>query len=565
MATPTGIRWRRSFAERHALESVEREIRSADTHGRRKYLREFVDAFRVYQAVLSPSQLESAVRSAGVVLVGDYHALPSSQRYAASLVEQLASRDPKPLLGLEMIFSRDQHILDEWLRGDIDESELRERIRFDFDWGYDWTPFRDLLLAARSHGVAVYGLDCMPRFDMRRIVARDRHAADKIAEMRQRHPGACIVALFGESHLAPTHLPETVAARLPGERILSVLQNVDALYWQAAGERGERVSAVRISDRAVCVFNSTPLEKYESYRLCLERWKQERAAPDLAPSFYNLIDALLRFLNIDKYSPTSSGSQPRFLVDLMPEVYGRSCPESFRRLLERKSVPANEIQGVLQQLEIRGSAYVPRLNVVLVTRFEMLHAAQDAAQFVHAVCSAGRYRSGEPPRSATADAIAPAEDRFYRSVVEEALADFGSRVLYPVRPAMREHDLYPLYAQSRETVEERSIYSYRDYMQMLDFLVLHKDYEQNLRGWVEPPGLLREGVLCAGEKFDFLTRTLGQILGSEVYDAWIAGRVAKRTLRSLFFRPLDAAGAARTLYFTIVRRIRKPRRRLLAA
>jgi hypothetical protein len=42
-------------------------------------------------------------------------------------------------LGVETIFSRDQHILDEWFRGEIDEAELRQRIRFELDWGYDWT------------------------------------------------------------------------------------------------------------------------------------------------------------------------------------------------------------------------------------------------------------------------------------------------------------------------------------------------------------------------------------------------------------------------------------------
>jgi hypothetical protein len=462
-----------------------------------------------------------------------------------------------------MIYSRDQHILDEWVRGEIDESELRERIRFDFEWGYDWAPFRDLLLAARARAAGVYGLDCMPRDDMRRIAARDAHAADKITEIRQRHPGAAILALFGESHLAPTHLPECVRRRLPRERVLTVLQNVDNLYWQAAGERGDRVCAVRVSTDTVCVFNSTPLEKYESYRLCLDRWKQERAAaPDLAPSYYNLMDALLRFLNIDKYSPTN-GTQPKFLVDLLPEVYSRASAEPLRKLLERRNADHAEIQSVLQRLEARGSCYVPRLNAMFVTRFQMLHAAEDAAEFVHAICS-GACSAGRP-RPAAVKVTASAEDVFYRTVLEQALADFGSRVLYPARPALREHDLYALYAQPREAVEERSIYNYRDYMQMLDFLVLHKDYEQNLRGWVAPPALLRDGFHLTGEKFGFVTRMLGQVLGSEIYDAWIAGRVAKRTLRSLFSRPLDAAGAARTAYFTIVRRIRKPRRRLLAA
>src|SRR5215469_14854815 len=65
-------------------------------------------------------------------------------------------------------------------------------------------------------------------------LARDRHAADKIAEIRQKHPGAVILILFGESHLAPGHLPHTLEEKLPAERTLTVLQNVDALYWRAA-------------------------------------------------------------------------------------------------------------------------------------------------------------------------------------------------------------------------------------------------------------------------------------------------------------------------------------------
>ena len=173
------------------------------------------------------------------------------------------------VLGVETIFSRDQHILDEWWRREIDAEELQQRIRFDLDWGYDWAPFYELLVTAREHADAIYGLDCMPREDLRKIGARDRHAAHKLAEIRQRHPNAVLMVLFGESHLAPGHLPKVVKERLPEERVLTVLQNVDALYWRAAGEPAERVEAVRVNDDVVCVFNSTPLEKYENYRLHL--------------------------------------------------------------------------------------------------------------------------------------------------------------------------------------------------------------------------------------------------------------------------------------------------------
>ena len=85
----------------------------------------------------------------------------------------------------------------------------------------------------------------------------------------------------------------------------------------------------------VCVFNSTPLEKYENYRLHLSRWgRTDEEGPDLAPTVYNLIDSLVRFLDINRYS-SHNGTQPKFLVDLMPEVYCRASDARLRQLLSR--------------------------------------------------------------------------------------------------------------------------------------------------------------------------------------------------------------------------------------
>ncbi len=219
MASTANLRSRRSAAQLHALAGVEREIRAQDSHSRRKYLREFNQAFSTYESVLTREQMHEALHGADIVLIGDYHALPAAQRYAASLFEQRALAGDRPVvLGVETIFARDQHILDEWWRREIDEAELRQRIRFDLDWGYDWTPFYELLVTARDHAEALYGLDCMPREDLRKIGARDRHAALKLAEIRERHPNAVIYVLFGESHLAPGHLPTNFASKCPTPR-----------------------------------------------------------------------------------------------------------------------------------------------------------------------------------------------------------------------------------------------------------------------------------------------------------------------------------------------------------
>ena len=557
MASASTLRWRRNAAQLHALAQVEREIRATDPNSRRKYLRDFSEAFRNYQSVLSRDQLQGIVQGAGMVLIGDYHALPASQRYAAGLIAELAGKPRPVVLGLETIFARDQHIVDEWMRGEIEEGELRERIRFDLDWGYPWEPFYDLLARARSLGVLIFGLDCMPRDDLRKIAARDRHAAEKIAELRLVHPEAQIVVLFGESHLAPNHIPELLRRLLPEENVLTVLQNVDPLYWKAAGERRERVEAVRVRDDVVCVFNSTPLEKYESYRLCLDRWSREGAgAPDFGPTVYNLIDGLARFLNINACS-ANNGRQPKFLVDQLPEVYCRSSDELLHKLLQRRIAAEPDRKAIRARLAEQGSAYLPAMNSIYVTDFQMVHVAEEAASFLHHACRGLENKS----LNGNSNGQLEPEDRFYTRVLEHALAYLGSRVLYPARPPAREADLYALYSQSQAEIESCNSYSYAEYMRMLDFLVLHKDYEGSMRRYLATPALIEEGVRLNGRRFDFAARRLGYMLGTELYDAYVAGRVGKRFLRSLFFYQPNAANNARDCYFAVVRRIRRPRKR----
>ena len=499
----------------HALASVEREVRANDSSGRRKYLRDYNNAFREYESVIDFQELATMVGRADLVLVGDYHALPAAQRFAASLVEQRAQPGDRPVvLGVETIFSRHQPIVDEWWRREIDEAEFRQRIRFDLDWGYEWAPFYELLVTAREHADAVYGLDCMPREDLRKIGARDRHAADKIAEIRQRHPNAVILVLFGESHLAPQHLPRALRSRLPGQRVLTVLQNVDALYWRATGAQQERVEAVRVSDDVVCVFNSTPLEKYESYRLCLSRWNQEgERQPDIGPTIYNLIDSLVRFLDVNRYAP-HNGTQPKFLVDLLPEVHCGASDARLRRLLSRVTSETERIEAVLRKVESLGTVYLPAINAFYVREFQMTCAAEEASRFLHHACR------GLPLRR-NGDQLVTGEpmDRFYARTVEHALAYFGSRVLYPARAAISEQEGCEF---SRAACAR----------------------------------LMHDALRGDRNRFDAVAQRLGYTLGGQLYDAYLRGCVSRSVLRHLFLARIEEPGKARQVCFEVVRRIR---------
>ena len=272
MATTATIRTKVRSSERQAVIAVEREIRAAVRPSRSRYLAEFAQAFRRYESILGADDVARAARRADLILIGDYHALDTCQHYAAEMLTQLAEDTARPLvLALEAFYSDDQPALDAWFSGEISLEQLRERTQFDSEWGYDWEPHRKLLSLARQNCEAVYGLDCRPRFDLRGLRRRDRHASRVLAQIRRAHPEAQIVGLVGESHLAPTHLPRLMRKALPRERTLTVLQNCDALYWQAL-EGPQVPDAVRVSDDVICAFNATPLEKYESYRQYLESW-----------------------------------------------------------------------------------------------------------------------------------------------------------------------------------------------------------------------------------------------------------------------------------------------------
>jgi hypothetical protein len=525
MASTVNLRSRRSVAERHALASVEREIRAVDAHNRRKYLREFNEAFRTYDAILAPSEFSDAVHSADIVLIGDYHALPAAQRFAASLLEQRSlGGDRSVVLGVETIFARDQHILDEWWRREIDDDELRQRIRFDLDWGYDWDPFHEVLVTARDHAEALYGLDCMPREDLRKIGARDRHAAAKIAEIRERHPQAVIFVLFGESHLAPAHLPRALRALMPEARILTILQNIDALYWRAAGEPADKVEAVRVSDEVLCVFNSTPLEKYESYRLCLDQWSRCDKDRDFAPTIYNLIDSLVSFLEINRYSPRN-GTQPKFLIDMLPEVHGTASDASLGRLLLRRGLSESKLAMLLDQLEVRGSAYVPQMNAFCIRELQMAHAGEDVARFLHHACRGLPHRiHAHSDDSASIVESSPqpgrnAIDLFYVRVIEHAVAYFGSRVLYPSRPAPNTENLPQL---SRAACEKAA----------------------------------RAAASTEAGKLESAAQEWGFRIGSEIYEAYLSGKVTPRGLRRLFLAHLDQPGMARKICAAVIAKLR---------
>jgi hypothetical protein len=289
------------------------------------------------------------------------------------------------------------------------------------------------------------------------------------------------------------------------------------------------VDAVRVNDDVVCVFNATPLEKYESYRLCLDQWSRCDTGPDFAPTIYNLVDSLAAFLEINRYSP-HNGTQPKFLVDMLPEVHGNPSDAMLRRLFARKGMSEQQLRAMLASVEERGSAYLPQLNAFCVRQFQMMHAAEDAARFLHHACRGLPDRVSDLDAKGNADAYSNAAldaDAFYTRVVEEAVAYFGSRALYPSRPEPEGEDFAGL---SRAGVEKAA--------------------QAAIRG--------------SKEKFESLAQSWGYRIGSQIYSAYLAGKVRPAAVRRLFLAHLDEPELARKVCTAVIAKLRSVSRRARA-
>jgi hypothetical protein len=181
------------------------------------------------------------------------------------------------------------------------------------------------------------------------------------------------------------------------------------------------------------------------------------------------------------------------------------------------------MEAMLGQVERRGSTYLPQVNAFYVREFQMMHAAEDAARFLHQACQGlpRRWNAGGADQNHEAESCAPVKnlDTFYARVIEHAVAYFGSRVLCPSRPVP---DVENSGLLSRAACEKAALSA--------------------VRGDVE--------------KFEASAQEWGYRIGGHIYDAYLAGKVRPSGLRRLFLAHLEEPGLARKICAAIIAKAR---------
>jgi uncharacterized iron-regulated protein len=235
----------------------------------------------------SPAQMLDQLATANVVYLGEIHDRPADHAAQLTIIQALHQRQPRLIVGLEMVQRPFQAALDDYLAGKLSEADLQTRTEYAQRWGFPWEFYAPILRFAQAQGlrglalnaprevtrkVARQGLESLTWAERRFIppvsaievgpesyrqrlqalfagmhgksgrsferffqaqVLWDETMAEQVAEAVRRYPDHAIVVLAGQGHVVYGEgIPQRVARRLQQQRRplrqYTVLLNPDA-------------------------------------------------------------------------------------------------------------------------------------------------------------------------------------------------------------------------------------------------------------------------------------------------------------------------------------------------
>ena len=103
---------------------------------------------------------------------------------------------------------------------------------------------------------------------------------------------------------------------------------------------------------------------------------------------------------------------------------------------------------------------------------------------------------------------------------------------------------------TREDLEEQTSLPYAEAIEILDFLNWHRASARKPRERAAAPDW-NTVLAFTGRKREYLTQQLGYLVGNDLYDSYIEGRVGPAVLRRLFLTHLEEPNAAREAYASL--------------
>ncbi len=262
---------------REILEQVKRQVGArlgVEPSDLKEYASAYKREFRKRWVESSKEELISAIMGAQLVYGGDFHAFSQAQRTHLRILRSLP-RDREVLLGLECVESKDQALLDSFMSGKMSEKRFLQRIRWKERWGFPWENYRPIFELARSRRMKVVGLNLITsRRTAKNLLRRDHHAGQIVSKLLKKHQGMLIYVIYGDLHLASSHLPKATRERVKSFQYneVTIFQNSERIYFELSKRDLEaHIDVVRVGKHSYCVLGAPPWVKWQSYLTYLEQ------------------------------------------------------------------------------------------------------------------------------------------------------------------------------------------------------------------------------------------------------------------------------------------------------
>lgn len=483
--------------------------------------------------------LLEAMRRPRFILYGDFHALKQSQRGLLRAIRAYSQKYKNApfVLALETFKSRNQDILDSYVRGEITDQELLVKTSYNRDWGFPWPNFKPIIDFAIKNNIPVIGVNS-DNGGKDPLATRDRFAASTLFDASAKYPGRTIICLIGEYHLADSHLPraldrEAMRRGLQDQcSVLRILSNVDRYYFQMQSERTHKPTEyLRLKPDVYCIMNSPPWMKWQSYSI----WEEMRSSGfgqvdddpiEIDDSFdentEESFDIDYQFLALARNLSTFLGFKHSEL-DLSNFNISYSPDGGFDQFLDDSSwATPRELGRMVERANLDGFYYVSQTNTLLLTSLSINNLAEGAGQHLHRTMSEFNDMQGN------------LDEAFYRKVYKAMIGMLSAKILNPRRKVnlLQHHKHFLVKTAKRRLLGHAS--TRRDTSRAV--LKHHEWMQQRLDNGGDfrnrPTSIYELDGQIDGE----ISQAIGYFLGHTIYGRVMANKLPTLKVRDLFRR-----------------------------
>lgn len=496
----------------HQARQIAQQVQGASPQFR-AYQRRYEAATRRFRRPIELAEVDERIAKADLVYVGDYHTLRMAQQAYLALLRSALTSGRRVVVALEFVEARHQATLDAFLAGRLSEKTFLGRIGHPYRGPFDiWPGFAPILELARRKKLEVLAIDRRAS-GPRSLQLRDVGAAKVLARAAKAADRPLVLALVGQFHITPGHLPRRVEALLGSteRESLVVYQNAEGVYWSLARTgRVESTRAVELSERELCLVNTSPVVCQRSFLDYVE------AEAGDAPIDESGIALTFRHLarDIGRFTGLKVGAAADQVLVLSAGDF-----DVLERLQKRARFSAAEVRHLEQHVLSLESAWIPRARAVWLASLSLNHVAEEAAHFVRHLCVGDAM---ERPRSRS--------DGFWARCLEEALGFFGSRLVNPKRRCTQLDEWTWHFESGRG--EDRQIAAFT--------LALSTALADDLAAAQKLVPLSSVSLLNG------VSHALGYLLGDALAQAFARKEVSAADIRALFRDPFDQPAIAFT-------------------